>query len=1014
MNFNLEVNDFGVTLTEARKGLFSRLRSKPVDLTSFDINDHALVMALGDLHAIEEETPGAVEITSDQILLSHSAVAKLDGTAAHALGLPPLPDLTFKMDVREHVGHPNFALTYAWTKDGRAESVCRKGAILSTSEGDRRIPFELLQAIELADSYVTDADISKRWNALARFRNALGQGADVASPAELSEFLSGLEVHLVSAFALAPRPGAGGLDFEIEAVIQTNGETSQDNEPASDEAPELFRGRGPLPAYKLSNKSYLIVDESARPVLDVMSRLQHADAAARDKFVRNPLPYIFEAIEEDLERKGKLHNVGDADRQRLIEEATAAFVETAGYADRVSGISTYTNPDINFGPSSGMTWLPEDFDSSLGSQIKALPTEAIVDLIEQIDASSASGTKQVNIGDRDIEIDPFLVQVLQEELKHRGARVDLVDDSTPDALVEAADKLGAQILQPLENFEELGYSANIKQRAQAAKYRHPTLLVTTLHPHQEDGLAWAQRAWSAGLPGVLNADEQGLGKTLQTIAFLAWLKEQQAAGAAPSAGPVLIIAPTSLLETWEAEVARHLSEPRLGAVLRLYGTQLSAFRRSAKNGKETTDACERLDLDILHQDTREGTGFRRWVLTTYQTLTNYQHSLGKIPFAAIVFDEVQALKNPGTLVAKAAKAMNGDFRIALTGTPVENTVTDLWAILDQIVPGYLGALKDFRRLYDSVSPQASNLTELYELVFREQPGHPAIALRRLKEHAAPHLPSKTRFLYPEFMPSAQAVTYEQARSLLAAENKGTALKVLHHIRAVSLHPDISESDRFETISGRLIAALKVLDSIADASHRVLVFIEDRRMQYRFTALVRERYRLHNIDVINGQTPISKRQQIVDRFQDSNGAGFNLLVLSPKAAGTGLTLTAATHVLHLSRWWNPAVEEQCNDRVHRIGQNHPVKIHIPMSIHPGYGLGSFDCLLHLLMENKRRLARGTLFPAGDTVDDITILQEGLIGADDQTSSTISSIMKNLFEEMGQPPTEPNVAGGYEYK
>ena len=145
-------------------------------------------------------------------------------------------------------------------------------------------------------------------------------------------------------------------------------------------------------------------------------------------------------------------------------------------------------------------------------------------------------------------------------------------------------------------------------------------------------------------------------------------------------------------------------------------------------------------------------------------------------------------------------------------------------------------------------------------------------------------------------------------------------------------------------------------------------------------LARAEFGLARIDLINGDTPIPQRQAIVNRFQghlDDDG-GFDILVLGPKAAGVGLTLTAATHVLHLSRWWNPAVEEQCNDRVHRLGQMHPVTIHVPMAIHSGYREHSFDCLLHSLMQRKRNLAQSALWPMGDTQGDVAELQNSLMG------------------------------------
>ena len=175
------------------------------------------------------------------------------------------------------------------------------------------------------------------------------------------------------------------------------------------------------------------------------------------------------------------------------------------------------------------------------------------------------------------------------------------------------------------------------------------------------------------------------------------------------------------------------------------------------------------------------------------------------------------------------------------------------------------------------------------------------------------------------------------------------------------------------------------------------------MQYRFIELARAEFGLERIDLINGDTPIHKRQSIVNRFQQHGAApGFDLLVLGPKAAGTGLTLTAATHVIHLSRWWNPAVEEQCNDRVHRIGQTRAVHIHIPLAVHSGYREQTFDCLLQSLMQRKRRLAESALWPMGDTEADASDLQRMVADAEASSSATgepLDVAMRAMFGRDG---------------
>jgi SNF2 family DNA or RNA helicase len=323
--------------------------------------------------------------------------------------------------------------------------------------------------------------------------------------------------------------------------------------------------------------------------------------------------------------------------------------------------------------------------------------------------------------------------------------------------------------------------------------------------------------------------------------------------------------------------------------------------------------------------------------------------------------------------------------------------------MEQIAPGSLGSLKDFRTRYGV--PDRDNMAELHDRVFKPSHKHPALALRRTKDQVARDLPEKTRLLHPRLMPEGQASVYDDARLKLAQRGLGAALKTLHHIRSVSVHPSLDASVSgadFIKASARLSAAFDILRRIAAKGERALVFIEHRQMQHRFIELARAEFGLSRIELINGETPIAKRQAIVNRFQRhlEDDRGFDILVLGPKAAGVGLTLTAATHVIHLSRWWNPAVEEQCNDRVHRLGQMRPVCIHLLMAIHPSYLENSFDCLLQSLMQRKRKLASSALWPMGDTDSDVAELQK-MLNAEKATSTEdpLISTVITLFRRDG---------------
>lgn len=980
-------------------GLLGRLglRRDRRELDRLPPEERTLLLAIADLRALAAEKPTELfEVTADRVRLSHRLASALDAKTAEAIGLPPIVDLALRTDAEGVLGSPSFRLRHEWFKNGQRQTVQRVGAILKTSTGERRLPEWLMDAVAVSEGFEPGRDEALHWNALARFRQLLDPGVRVAdsTPAarvSMTDFLAGLEVRIADRFALSPKDGD---DFDVVPFSGLNlaksgyDEATGIPEEAGELAGPLLRGfqdrvraRGALSAYRLGPGNFLVVDPAAAPALSVMARMQHAPASERESFLRNPRPLITESVEAALRSEGRLDGLDSIGEEEAIETAALPLlVETQEYADRVTGIGVFRKPDLQIGLDSGTTWLPEAFAGQLVRALEALAPAEVDALHHRVSDAMAAGETTVPFAELDLPARPEALALIEH---YRGS------DAAPGDDHETGRRpSGPLVLETLVNFDELKWTAQVKPRLATGPDTLPSIVLTPLKDHQRESFAWQVAAWKAGLPGILNADEQGLGKTLQTIAFLAWLKQHAADPRAAHRGPVLVVAPTSLLENWEQEVARHTAEPGLGHLIRLYGSGIGARKRADTSGRDIETGESKLDLAFLREALDEGRAHRYWILTTYTTLVNYQHSLWQIPFSAVVFDEIQALKNPASLRAAAARSVRSDFRIGLTGTPIENASVDLWAIMDQLAPGSLDSLPDFRGRYGT--PDATNMAELHRRVFASDAPLPPLALRRVKDVVARDLPEKVRRLHPRPMLDRQAAAYEDAHFKLAQGGAGAALKMLHHIRTVSVHPcldDTEDDSAFIESSARLTAVFDILQSISEAGERALVFVEHRRMQYRLIELARARFGLSRIDLINGETPITQRQAIVNRFQRRSAGeqAFDLLVLGPKAAGTGLTLTAATHVIHLSRWWNPAVEEQCNDRVHRLGQTRPVTIHVPMAIHPGYREDSFDCLLHGLMHRKRRLAQSALWPAGDTQDDVGELRRLLNGAAKQVGS-----------------------------
>ena len=1021
MTLDFSYDSDGITLRPPsnRAGLVRRLlaRPEPPDLAGAKGIERDLVFAIADLKALADDRPGSLHVDADRIRMSHELAALVDSTTATTLGLPPLVDLVLRTDAEGQIRSPSFRLRYEWMKHGRKQEPKRIGAILKTAGGDRRLPAFMVEAIEVADALETGADQTVHWEALSCFRQALegrSDHPDGADQVAMTQFLEDLEVHLADRFSLAPVDRPDGLGFDVVPYSGRKLDERVVDEPVSEADSELdgaalsefqtrFRERGALNAYRIDRNRYVVVDHAVQPVLRVLATKQRASPVERAAFVRNPRPAITEAMEAHLRSTGRLAGLtAEGEQEALDAVAERPLVESKEWSERVIGKKVFEAPDLDLPDAGRTTWMPEDFDDEAVEALQRIDDAGLESLCDEVEQAIASGVEAVQIGESTVPATPATLRAVQSV---RAAREREGKDAQTDDEEEAAEQGGPVVLDTKVNFEDLAWQPDGATRAPLAGDTLPDGIRATLKDHQAAGFRWQVAAWKAGLPGVLNADEQGLGKTLQTLVFLRWLGK-----AGGGVRPVLVVAPTSLLPTWQAEVERHLEPPGLGSVIPLYGSGLGVRKQSGARGIDTQSGEAQLDLSPLKEAIDAGKGGRFWLLTTYTTLTNYQHSLGEIDFAAIVFDEIQALKNPGTLRSFAARAMKAEFRIGLTGTPIENRSSDLWAIMDQLCPGALDTLAAFNSQYGA--PDRDNMRELHRRLFEAAGGRPAIALRRTKDEVAKDLPTKTRRLHPREMPDKQAAAYDAARlNLGAGASKGAALRILHHIRTVSAHPDLSarvQEAEFIAASGRLDATFAILRRIRDAGERALVFIEHVRLQYRFMELARREFGLTRIELINGGTPIAARQKAVENFQRhlANDGGFDLMVLGTRAAGTGLTLTAATHVIHVSRWWNPAVEEQCNDRVHRIGQTRPVSIHVPMAVHAKYREQSFDCLLQSLMNRKRRLASSALWPAGDTVDDANELQREVIkdaaaSSDGSDSDAVESAMRAMFQRDGKP-------------
>lgn len=426
----------------------------------------------------------------------------------------------------------------------------------------------------------------------------------------------------------------------------------------------------------------------------------------------------------------------------------------------------------------------------------------------------------------------------------------------------------------------------------------------TLYPYQLTGWQWLSYIWQEGLGAVL-ADEMGLGKTLQIIALLASPERDQAA-------PALIVAPTTLLENWRREIARFSTGLR---TLVHQGPQRSGDYRS----------------------------FAPWdvVITSYDCVVRDSAMFGMVDWRIVVLDEAQAIKNPETRRSRAVRNLPRRTGIAVTGTPVENRLSDLWSLVDFAIPGYLGSLAEFEQQFANDDDGAARLEPLVS----------PIMLRRLVSEVARDLPEKIVASQPVSLSEEEAAAYEAVRlETLAEYGASAALVALTRLRMFAAHPLLLEDGPIPINAAlgfsKMARLFEIVDEVFARRQKMLVFTSYNRLADVIARIVQERYGAFS-DVINGETPVPDRQSRVDAFSEE--AGPALLALNPRAAGAGLNITAATCVVHYNLEWNPAVEDQASARAYRRGQDRPV------TIYRLFCADSVEDVVNERLERKRGLA-----------------------------------------------------------
>ncbi|MGI2189548.1 DEAD/DEAH box helicase [Shewanella oncorhynchi] len=721
-----------------------------------------------------------------------------------------------------------------------------------------------------------------------------------------------------------------------------------------------------------------------------------------------------------------------ADKVAEFVATPTAFLDAAlvnlevGFSIRVAGVGRLQHMDFGGLDTKQNDWFALDARPSPPQVLTELlqSPEELQRFEEQLQSARAQGATTMTFGEETIDItNSQVVDEQVEAIKQRFEAISDVDLVTEFEETEITNEDRKERVAVILKEADAIHATLQDKTNQAILRAAPdwSQYARSPFPHQQEGIEWMLKLLNVALSedpeelyrlqGALLADDMGLGKTYMTLVAVGeYLHHQRSQGKAEK--PILVVAPLGLLENWEDEVAKtYNSDPFRDIVVLQAGRDLARFRHQGAERESVQLASLQDESGMLDQQSiryalnigPEGGGKRldmdrRLVLTTYQTLRDYQFSLCRIDWGIVIFDEAQNIKNPNTLQTRAAKGLKADFKLLATGTPVENSLGDFWCLLDTAQPGLLGNWQHYR---DSWIKPVLNADESVRDHIRTQVGEKlrhtvgTFMLRRVKEDQLKGLPSKTicsgvpqadslqQQYHPELarvMNGMQLQAYDavlddyRGRKASADNMQGAALAALSRLRSTSLHPRLDDETSLYSQnakqarmlmkeSGKLTIVLQLLEQICSKNEKVILFMMTKRLQRVLKLWLDQIYGM-DIAIINGDTKaVAKkpedltRKKLISQFEAK--PGFNVLIMSPVAAGVGLTVVGANHVIHLERHWNPAKEAQASDRVYRIGQQKPVFIHLPTLTHPQYD--AFDVHLDRLLRGKLMLKDAVVTP-----------------------------------------------------
>ena len=574
--------------------------------------------------------------------------------------------------------------------------------------------------------------------------------------------------------------------------------------------------------------------------------------------------------------------------------------------------------------------------ASINAKVKTERSKDLADLFNTTSSSKISLSDildfkyEIVIGNDKISLEEFneLVEKSDGLIKYKDNYVLIDKDESKKYLEQIAKanpakmtrmelihaSMSGQLGQYEFDYDE-AFANILKDFTKPIEVTPPAELKGELRPYQQTGLKWLWTNVSKGF-GCCMADDMGLGKTIQVISLILKLKEEN-----KLTKPVLVVCPTTLMGNWMKE-------------LQLFAPSLKAATYHGGERKLDTN------FDII--------------MTTYAIMRIDVEELKKHEWSMLIVDEAQNIKNPDTAQTVAIKSLKSATKIAMTGTPVENRLTELWSIFDFINPGYLGSLKEFQKSYAIPIERFKETTRATKLKLSVSP----FVLRRLKtdKNVITDLPEKMVLNEYCYLSKPQAVLYEKTLNEMmekisgftGVNRRGNIFKLITALKQICNPPYqvLKAGEMGKDLSGKMEKCIDTVQSILDRGEKTLIFTQYKEMGDILCKVIEEECNSTPL-FFHGSLNVNQREQLIEKFQTDPEAA--VMILSLKAGGTGLNLTSATNVIHYDLWWNPAVEEQATDRTYRIGQDKNVLVHRMIT------LGTFEEKIDEMLKSKKELA-----------------------------------------------------------